>query len=70
MTKATQANKKATAAVTTDIDAELAKIETVSGKIRYLSSTGMKTGDIARKLEKRYQHVRNVLTQPLKKTAE
>lgn len=52
--------------VTNDIDVQLESIPTVSGKIRYLASTGMKRGDIAKKLNKRYQHVRNVLTQPLK----
>lgn len=52
-----------------DIDAALEAITTVSGKIRYLASTGMTRGEIAKKLNKRYQHVRNVLTQPLKKTA-
>lgn len=62
----TKTNKKVQVQVS-DIDVELEKITTVSGKIRYLASTGMSRGDIAKKLDKRYQHVRNVLTQPLKK---
>jgi len=44
----------------------LAGITTVSGKIRYLDSCGVKRGDIAKTLGKRYQHVRNVLITPLK----
>ncbi len=50
-----------------DIDTQLEAITSVSGKIRFLSSQGMTRGEIAKKLGKRYQHVRNVLTQPLKK---
>lgn len=42
-------------------------LSTTSSKIRYLSSIGMSRGDIARKLEIRYQHVRNVLLQTNKK---
>lgn len=41
----------------------------VSQAIRKLDAEGMKRGDIAKKLNKRYQHVRNVLIQPLKKSA-
>jgi hypothetical protein len=40
---------------------------TTSSQIRYLNSIGWKRGDIARLLNKRYQHVRNVLITPLKK---
>lgn len=39
----------------------------VSKTIRQLHSEGFTTGQIAKMLNKRYQHVRNVLTQPLKK---
>lgn len=46
---------------------ELGKILTVSGKIRYLHSHGYERSDISRLLNIRYQHVRNVLLQPLKK---
>lgn len=42
-------------------------ITTVSGKIRYLHDQGLKRGEIAKQLDKRYQHVRNVLITPLKK---
>ena len=46
---------------------DLEKFSTTSGKIRYLASTGMSRGDIAKKLNIRYQHVRNVLITPIKK---
>ena len=39
----------------------------VSKTIRELHSYGFTTGTIAKMLNKRYQHVRNVLTEPLKK---
>jgi orotate phosphoribosyltransferase-like protein len=45
----------------------LNNLPTTSSKIRYLASFGMSRGDIARKLEIRYQHVRNVLLQNPKK---
>ncbi len=38
----------------------------VSNQIRKLSAVGWERGKIAVALNKRYQHVRNVLTQPLK----
>lgn len=41
---------------------------TVSTKIRTLHSMGQKRSQIAKLLNKRYQHVRNVLITPLKKT--
>lgn len=40
---------------------------TKSQKIRDLAAGGMSRADIAKTLNIRYQHVRNVLTQPLKK---
>lgn len=43
--------------------------KTKSAMIRYLDSEGFKRSEIANHLNIRYQHVRNVLTQPLKKTA-
>ena len=39
---------------------------TTSSQIRYLNAIGWTRGDIARKLNKRYQHVRNVLITPVK----
>jgi hypothetical protein len=39
----------------------------VSAAIRKLDAEGIKRGAIAKILNKRYQHVRNVLTTPLKK---
>lgn len=40
----------------------------VSQKIRSLASLNVPRGQIAKVLDKRYQHVRNVLITPLKKT--
>lgn len=48
-------------------ETELNQLPTKSAKIRYLHSKGMKRGDIAKQLDIRYQHVRNVLITPLKK---
>lgn len=39
---------------------------TKSSKIRYLAASGMSRGDIAKALNIRYQHVRNVLITPVK----
>lgn len=44
-------------------------LKTKSSIIRYLDSEGFKRSEIANHLNIRYQHVRNVLTQPLKKAA-
>ena len=49
-----------------DVRKALDEISTTSGKIRYLDKKGLSRGDISRVLNIRYQHVRNVLTQPLK----
>ena len=43
------------------LKARLAGLDTVADKIRLLNNAGMKRADIARLLDKRYQHVRNVL---------
>lgn len=45
----------------------LAEHKTKSATIRALAANGMARAEIARFLDIRYQHVRNVLTQPLKK---
>lgn len=45
------------------IKSEMEKYETTSDKIRFLNSKGFSKGTISRILEKRYQHVRNVLVQ-------
>jgi hypothetical protein len=50
-----------------DHDSVIAAMQTTSAKIRYLLSAGMKRGEVAKKLNIRYQHVRNVELQPLKK---
>ncbi|KKK61710.1 hypothetical protein LCGC14_3011610 [marine sediment metagenome] len=43
-------------------------LPTKSAKIRAMSADGMSRGDIARALEIRYQHVRNVLVTTLKRS--
>lgn len=43
------------------------KLGTKSSIIRFLASEGKSRGDIARMLNIRYQHVRNVLITPIKK---
>jgi len=68
MTTKNQATKTAPAS-DPKVDDELAKLTTVSAKIRYLTSIGWKRGAIATKLGKLYQHVRNVQLQPLKKAS-
>lgn len=52
--------------------AKFDSLTSISAKIRYLAAEGFSTnenkyGMIARFMDKRTQHVRNVLTQPLKK---
>jgi hypothetical protein len=67
MTKAAQIVKTETQVIET-VDTELNALTTVSAKIRLLTSRGLKRGEIAKVLNIRYQHVRNVQLQPLKKT--
>jgi len=43
-------------------------LPTKSAKIRAMAADGMSRGDIARALEIRYQHVRNVLVTPVKRS--
>ncbi len=45
---------------------EFENLPTKSAKIRFLNAQGWKRGDIAKKLDIRYQHVRNVLVMPVK----
>lgn len=53
--------------VAVDVALLLAEHGTKSAVIRFLSAQGYKRVEIAKMMEIRYQHVRNVLTQPLKK---
>ena len=46
---------------------ELGTLATTSAKIRFLLGKGMTRGDVARTLNVRYQHVRNVEITPIKK---
>lgn len=72
-----RSNQNATVAAAADtsaateaarIKAELEALPTTSAKIRYLTAKNVKRGDIAKILGIRYQHVRNVQLQPLKRT--
>lgn len=49
------------------IDMELNTLPTTSSKIRYLDSKNLTRSQIAKELNIRYQHVRNVLITPIKK---
>lgn len=53
--------------VTTTIEKKLKELQTVSSKIRYLHSQNFTRSQIATILNKRYQHVRNVLITPITK---
>lgn len=53
---------------TYNYDELMTQYKTKSSVIRFLSTEGMKRSEIAKFMNIRYQHVRNVLTQPLKKT--
>lgn len=46
---------------------DLSGCETTSSKIRKLTELGMSRGQVAKHLNIRYQHVRNVLITPIKK---
>lgn len=59
--------KKVAPKLSKELSAELEKIETVSNKIRFLDKHGFTRADISRILNKRYQHVRNVLEEDKKK---
>ena len=54
----------------TDLDIELNKFNTMSAKIRYLNSKNMSRGAISKKLNIRYQWVRNVLITEVAKPKE
>ena len=49
---------------------DLERLSTVSDKIRLLDRKGIERADIARILDKRYQHVRNVLERDAGKAAQ
>jgi|1185.fasta_scaffold563892_2 hypothetical protein len=50
-----------------DISQQLSLLSTTSSKVRYLDSKNYSRSQIAKILNIRYQHVRNVLITPLKK---
>lgn len=55
--------------VAVDVAIMLGELGTKSAVIRSLAAQGYKRAEIAKMMNIRYQHVRNVLTQPLKKQA-
>jgi len=71
--KTTKTPKTATTQTTPKYD--LATLPTTSAKIRYLASQGLTRSEIVKVMSEhlghsiRYQHVRNVLIQPLKRPA-
>lgn len=58
--------KKVAPKLSKEVQTELDKIESVSNKIRFLDRQGFTRADISRILNKRYQHVRNVLEEDKK----
>ena len=58
---------KAAAQEAREIPKEISELPTKSAKIRALDAEGWSRSDIARALDIRYQHVRNVLVTPLKR---
>ena len=59
--------KKEIPTLSSSLQKELDSIPTVSGKIRFLHKKDFSRGDISRILNKRYQHVRNVLVEDERK---
>jgi hypothetical protein len=57
----------ATTGVTAEVAAIVASSATKSDKIRQLLATGCKRGEVAKLLNIRYQHVRNVEITPIKR---
>jgi len=51
-----------------DVQTLMNQHKTKSAVIRFLHKEGLKRGEIAKLLDIRYQHVRNVLVTPLKRT--
>lgn len=49
------------------IEQQMSKLESTSMKIRFLAYKGFSRSEIAKILNKRYQHIRNVLITPIKK---
>lgn len=52
---------------TSEVPPQYATLKTTSAKIRAMATDGYERKAIAKALNIRYQHVRNVLVQPLKK---
>jgi len=69
MTQTKTKTKTKTAKKTVDPMAAINALPTTSAKIRALNAQGKSRSEIAKILDKRYQHVRNVLVTPLKKVS-
>lgn len=66
--KTNEANaNKAKAKLSKEEEAYISKLESTSMKIRYLAYKNYSRSEIANILNKRYQHIRNVLITPIKK---
>lgn len=64
-TKAATTKTAVPSKVTKSQQESLDKLSTTSSKIRFLDSQGYTRSEIAKILNKRYQHIRNVLITPL-----
>ena len=62
-------NQAEIAAASNALPEHIAALPTTSAKIRAMAAEGYSRGAIAKKLDIRYQHVRNVLITELKKKA-
>lgn len=67
MSKKTDTKIESSDSITESYDELMKQYQTKSNMIRYLYSIGHSKGDISRFMNIRYQHVRNVLLNPIKK---
>lgn len=65
--KSKESDKPVEKQVTEAQQTELDKLPTISAKIRYLDKENFTRSRIAKIMDKRYQHIRNVLETPLKR---
>ena len=63
-------SNKAEAKLSAAQQKKLDSFSTTSARIRFLLAKGWERGDVARKLNIKYQHVRNVEITPVKKQKE
>lgn len=67
MSKQAANNTKKTKTTATTVEFDLSKFASKSAAIRHLAAEGKSRSEIAKLLNIRYQHVRNVLETPLKR---